>query len=195
MTRAAGTRSATKLAQAQILRALETTWRNWRAFIAEKKDELAQRQADEAGIIVLAPQSEDATWDVIVEELGPDVALIDRALAQVVDQYAVDATRLAVGGFSDGASYALSLGLINGDVFSHVIAFSPGFMALTEQNGAPRVFVSHGVHDSVLPIDRCSRRLVPLLKQAEYDVRYEEFDGSHTVPPPIADAARHWFLE
>ena len=50
MTRAAGTRSATKLAQAQILRALETTWRNWRAFIAEKKDELAQRQADEAGI-------------------------------------------------------------------------------------------------------------------------------------------------
>ncbi len=156
---------------------------------------LWQRQADEAGIIVLAPQSEDATWDVIVEELGPDVALIDRALAQVVDQYAVDATRLAVGGFSDGASYALSLGLINGDVFSHVIAFSPGFMALTEQNGAPRVFVSHGVHDSVLPIDRCSRRLVPLLKQAEYDVRYEEFDGPHTVPPPIADAARHWFLE
>ena len=33
-----------KLAQAQILRALETTWRNWRAFIAEKKDELTQRQ-------------------------------------------------------------------------------------------------------------------------------------------------------
>ena len=50
MTRAAGSRSATKLAQAQILRALETSWRNWRAFIAEKKDELAQRQADEAGI-------------------------------------------------------------------------------------------------------------------------------------------------
>ena len=50
MTRTAGQRSATKLAQAQILRALETTWRNWRAFIAEKKDELTQRQADEAGI-------------------------------------------------------------------------------------------------------------------------------------------------
>ena len=50
MTRAAEPRSATKLAQAQILRALETTWRNWRAFIAEKKDELTQRQADEAGM-------------------------------------------------------------------------------------------------------------------------------------------------
>lgn len=31
-------------------------------------------------------------------------------------------------GFSDGASYALSLGQPNADVFSHIIAFSPGFM-------------------------------------------------------------------
>lgn len=50
MTRTSGPRSATKQAQAQILRALETTWRNWRAFIAEKKDELSQRQADESGL-------------------------------------------------------------------------------------------------------------------------------------------------
>jgi hypothetical protein len=50
MTRTSGSRSATKQAQAQILRALETTWRNWRAFIAEKKDELTQRLADESGL-------------------------------------------------------------------------------------------------------------------------------------------------
>lgn len=47
-------------------------------------------------------------------------------LLQVLSNYAVDTTRLGVGGFSDGASYALSLGLTNGDLFTHVIAFSPG---------------------------------------------------------------------
>jgi poly(3-hydroxybutyrate) depolymerase len=43
-------------------------------------------------------------------------------------QCTVDPQRICVSGFSDGASYALSLGLANGDLFTHVAAFSPGFM-------------------------------------------------------------------
>ncbi|HEX9372046.1 MAG TPA: hypothetical protein VF897_13615 [Roseiflexaceae bacterium] len=50
MTRANSGRSQAKLAQAQLLRELESTWRAWRAYIAEKKDEIAQRQADESGL-------------------------------------------------------------------------------------------------------------------------------------------------
>ena len=52
---------------------------------------------------------------------------------------------------------------------------------------------AHGTHDAVLPIDRCSRRLVPELRRAGYEVEYEEFDGPHTVPPAIARAAVRWF--
>jgi len=101
---------------------------------------------------------------------------------------------MALGGFSDGASYALSLGLTNGDLFTHVIAFSPGFMAPAHQVGAPRIYISHGIHDAVLPIDRCSRRLVPILERAGYDVKYHEFDGPHTIPPDIAREAVEWFV-
>ena len=64
---------------------------------------------------------------------------------------------VTVCGFSDGASYALSIGLANGDLFGHVLAWSPGFVAPPEFVGRPRVFVSHGTDDRVLPIDRCSR--------------------------------------
>jgi phospholipase/carboxylesterase len=41
-------------------------------------------------------------------------------------------------------------------VFSSAIAFSPGFVAVAvaEPVGRPRVFVSHGTQDRVLPIDR-----------------------------------------
>jgi|SRR5579884_28528 len=153
-----------------------------------------QGLANRYGLILLAPDSRDSTWDVILGEYGPDVRFIERALTQTLGRYAVDPERIAVGGFSDGASYALSLGLINGDLFGFITAFSPGFMAPTRRQGLPRVYISHGTQDEVLPIDHCSRRIVPPLKRAGYDVRYHEFDGPHTVPAEIAREAADWFL-
>jgi predicted esterase len=155
--------------------------------------ELLQNFADEFGIILLAPKSLHATWDVIADEYGADVEFIDGALGQVFERCNVDSSRLAIGGFSDGASYALSLGITNGNFFSHIIAFSPGFMAPTVQIGEPRIYISHGTGDSVLPIDRCSRRIVPQLKKSGYDVTYREFEGAHTIPPEINRAAVEWF--
>ncbi|HET6469510.1 MAG TPA: hypothetical protein VFG43_14145 [Geminicoccaceae bacterium] len=146
------------------------------------------------GFLVLAPDSRGRSWDVIVGGYGPDVRFIDRALAAVFERYAVDPRHIAIGGFSDGASYALSLGLINGALFTHVLAFSPGFMAPTGVADSPRFFVSHGVRDEVLAIDRTSRRVVPRLRRSGYEVEYREFADGHLVPPELASAAVDWFL-
>ncbi len=150
--------------------------------------------AEAAGVILLAPESRRQTWDVLYGEYGPDVAYIDRALAQTFARYAVDPLRVATEGFSDGASYALSLGITNGDLFTHVIAFSPGFMAPAAVRGTPRCFVSHGTYDGVLPIDRCSRRIVPQIQTAGFEVDYREFEGAHVVPAEIAREALQWFV-
>ncbi len=157
---------------------------------------LLREQADGAGLILLAPNSRGLTWDLIVGRgrYGPDVDDIDRALENTFSRYAVDPARIAIGGYSDGASYALSLGIANGDLFTHVLAFSPGFMAPAGQTGSPRIFVSHGTRDGWLPIDRCSRRIVPQLERAGYDVRYREFEGGHVVPPEIGNEAADWFI-
>ncbi len=149
--------------------------------------DLVTAEAARRGVLVLAPDARALTWDVIRGGFGPDVTFVDQALAGVFGSIAVGP--VAVAGFSDGASYALSLGLANGDLFSHVLAWSPGFMAAPDAVGRPRVFVSHGVDDRVLPIDRCSRRLVPVLRADGYDVRYEEFDGGHVVPPSMVALA------
>jgi predicted esterase len=148
--------------------------------------------ADDQGIILLAPKARGRTWDVILDDFGPDVAMLDALLAEAFDRLRVDRSRVAVGGFSDGASYALSLGLANGDLFTHLIAFSPGFVAPAGKRGKPAVYVSHGVDDPVLPIDRCSRRIVPSLRREGYDVDYREFEGGHAVPREIASAAVKW---
>jgi phospholipase/carboxylesterase len=101
---------------------------------------------------------------------------------------------VALGGFSDGASYALSLGLTNGDLFDSLIAFSPGFMAPANRRNAPRCFISHGTEDQALPIDRTSRRIVPELERNGYEVRYREFAGGHSIPAEIAREAIEWFV-
>jgi phospholipase/carboxylesterase len=160
---------------------------------AEHGLSLLRSFADAAGLILLAPVSRHETWDVIFGGYGPDIAFIDRALQATFDRCTVDSGHIAVGGFSDGASYALSVGITNGDLFTHVIAFSPGFMAPADQYGVPRIFISHGIHDTVLPIDHCSRKIVPPLTAAGYEVHYQEFDGPHTVPQDIAREAVAWF--
>ena len=152
------------------------------------------RLSDDNGLILLAPGSAGPTWDVVMGGYGPDVRAIDRALQQVFARSRVDRSRVAVEGFSDGASYALSLGLANGDLFTHVIAFSPGFVASGAREGKPRVFMTHGVHDTVLPIDSTSRRINRDLTQGGYDLTYREFDGPHAVPPELADEAVAWFV-
>jgi predicted esterase len=144
------------------------------------------------GVLVLAPTSVASTWDLITGGLGRDVAVLDAALEQVFARQPVG--RVAVGGFSDGASYALSLGLANGDLVDAVLAFSPGFVAAPRIEGRPRVWVSHGTGDRVLPVDRCGRRVVHDLTGAGYDVTYAEFDGGHVVPPDLVTAALDTWL-
>ena len=162
---------------------------------AEGAMKIIQNLADSFETILLAVDSRRQTWDIIRGGYGPDIAFIDQALAQTFSRYAINPKQVAIAGFSDGASYALSVGITNGDLFTDVIAFSPGFMAPASQEGLPRLFISHGKSDTVLPIERCSRRIVPQLQQVGYDVQYIEFNGSHTVPTDISRKALEWFIQ
>jgi predicted esterase len=142
--------------------------------------------------IWLFPESIGVTWDVIPDDFGPDVARLEAALGSAFDRFSIDPARIAVAGFSDGATYALSVGLSNGELFPAIMAFSPGFHVAPSRQGKPRVFVSHGTKDEVLPIDRTSRPLVDHLMSEGYAVTYVEFDGPHAVPADVQDGAARW---
>jgi predicted esterase len=149
---------------------------------------------DELGMAVLAVDSRDASWDLRYGAFGPDVAFIDSALEQTFARCHVDATRLGIAGFSDGASYALSVGLTNGDLFTHVFGFSPGFVETEQRNGTPPVFLSHGTDDQVLPVG-FSRGLADQLRSPGHEVLFEVFAGGHVIPYAIAEAALQWLVE
>ncbi|WP_217441932.1 alpha/beta hydrolase, partial [Myxococcus sp. CA039A] len=157
--------------------------------------EAMQAFAEAEGLILLIPESRGVTWDHKLATPGADLAFLDRALAHVFARYAVAKERLSVAGFSDGASYALALGILNGDLFPRILAFSPGFVHAAEPRGVPRVFISHGDKDAVLPVEQAGRRIVAELGAAGFDVRYHEFAGGHSLPADVLRVAAQWLRE
>lgn len=172
--------------------------------------ELLGPAIDNRQAVIVALESVGSTWDALTIDsadpiafltgrrfagFGPDITYLNRALEQVFRTVAIDHARVSAVGFSDGASYALSVGLINGDLFRKIVALSPGFIVNGPRQGRPGVFVSHGRQDRILPIDRAGRLVVSALRAGGYDVTYREYDGGHMVPPNIAREAITWALE
>ena len=138
------------------------------------------REASRAGVVVVSVSSRASTWDLSAGPVGPDAAFIDQALQTVFDQVAIDPKRLAVLGMSDGASYALSTGMVNGDLFTDVIAFAPvRFVAPTSQ-GQPRFYVSSGRRDMGTSYAN-QRNMVRQLEGFGYPMRHHAHGGGHIV--------------
>ncbi|MGW2689902.1 alpha/beta hydrolase [Streptomyces sp. NPDC001414] len=146
--------------------------------------------ADEHGALLLAPWAGGASWDTVPESAcGSDTDSLQQALAGLRRHFPVDPDRVAIAGFGDGASYALGLGLACGDLFTRVLAYSPGRIPPVRRHGRPTVFVSHGRRDTVLPVARTSRLIVPALEADGYHVDYLEHDLGHDVPPAVVAAS------
>jgi predicted esterase len=148
-----------------------------------------QSIADDTGCVLLVPDSRGRTWDVVSGEYGADVRFIDDALSVTFAKFSVDAERLAIAGFSDGASYALGLGCVNGNLFKRIIAFSPGFLPAGSPEGKPPVYITHGTNDTILPLEQTSRVIVEYLSAAGYAVDFHEFAGGHVIPSTLAREA------
>ena len=144
--------------------------------------------------LLLAPQSMFVTWDIVVGGHGPDLQRLEAALSTVASHFRLNPARLAFAGFSDGGSYALSMGLTNGDVASHVIGLSAGFMNTFSQAGTPKVFVAHGRSDKQLPIETSAHPHAKRLLDSGYDLTLQPFDGDHVIVPWVVARAVDFFL-
>jgi poly(3-hydroxybutyrate) depolymerase len=149
--------------------------------------------AEEFGVVMIAPESRGLTWGRAIPGFDADVRYLGPAYRHVANLVDIDETRVALGGVSDGAGYALSMGLAYGDSFNHLIILMAGQMIPYRHQGKPRIFMAHGVDDSQMPIDKTARLYVPKLKADGYDLTYHEYQGGHRVPPAEIRAAFEWF--
>jgi predicted esterase len=153
-----------------------------------------QKYADQLGFVLLCPDSRGFTWDAIRYLYADDVRFIDSALARTFEQCYIDLQRIAIAGFSDGASYALGLGRLNGDLFQRIAAFSPGMLLTAIDTFKPPVYITHGYSDDVLPMFSTSVPIVEELEARGYNVTFRKFDGGHWIPAAYAPEAFRFLL-
>lgn len=161
---------------------------------AEKALPFLVDYANQHQFLLLLPQSTRATWDICMGGYGQDLARLGKALHMVSSHFAIDLEHIAFAGFSDGGSYALSVGLANGDRISHIIVFSGGFIARHEKTAIPPVFLSHSPEDERLKIDATGNRLHQELQALGADVDFHTFPGGHIIHPDIVEKAMAFFM-
>ena len=152
--------------------------------------------ADRRGCILLALQSARWDWDMADEvwremnsmgrepspEFGPDVARTDAVLLNLFATTSIDPKRVVLLGFSDGAGYALSLGLANPDLFSGIIVLSGGFAKVpTRVDPRQRIFIAHGTRDERIPLNVVEHEIVAPLMRLGLNVRFKKFAGGHRI--------------
>jgi len=166
-------------------------------------------EADARGLVLLAPTSKGQTWDAVATAEAPpspssplansaashfsrtrDVGRVAAAIRALEAQVPVDRSRVVLGGFSDGATFAVAMGLSRDTDFAAVIAWSPGIaIETTDPARGRRVIVAHGRRDRVLSYDVTCNEIVPMLKSEGGAVRFFGFDGGHEMPQAVKDAA------
>ena len=152
------------------------------------------------GVIILAPQAASPTWDIIRSFRGSEIDFsedgqrLDASLSALFAQFTIDPKHVAIGGFSDGASYALSIGPRNQQLFTHIMGFSAGgFLPFAEEARA-KMFISHGKADQILSFENAEDYIVPQMKRLGFDVRFETFEDRHVVREEEINKAMDWFL-
>lgn len=171
---------------------------------AGRQDELLCRgyrnEAAARDALILIPRSTDTTWDLLTGSDGPDLDFLSHLYDGIYQRLPIDPARQALIGYSDGASYALAIGLSNPRTFAAVMGWAAGFVAIDTNvmgpdDPKPRVLLEHGTHDTVFPYEQVCVPNVELLRRLGYavDLRTDE-GGVHWPSPAFQTTALDWFL-
>lgn len=159
------------------------------------RDEPERRDA-----LFLIPRSQQQTWDLIASPDRPDLDFLEYAYDLIYRRYPVDAGRQALLGYSDGASYALSVGLSNAHLFRAVMGWAAGFIALDptfnfDEAVKPHVLLEYGTHDEVFPFERVAVPMRENLRKAGYTVEFRvDQGGKHWPSSDFLPEALDWFF-
>ena len=159
------------------------------------RDEPARREA-----LFFIPRSTHPTWDLLVGQGRADLDFLEQAYVEIYRRLPVDHRRQALIGYSDGASYALAVGLSNPRLFSAVMGWAAGFVvfdkaAISPTDPRPRILLEHGTHDTVFPFEEIALRNCAILRRLGYEVELRVDEGGiHWPSREFQGAALDWFF-
>jgi poly(3-hydroxybutyrate) depolymerase len=171
---------------------------------AGRQDELLVRacrgEPEKRDALFLVPRSLHPTWDLVACDERPDLDFLEWAYDLIYRRYPVDRGRQALLGYSDGASYALSVGLSNPHVFRAVMGWAAGFVALDPtgigpEQPKPEVLLEYGTHDELFPFERVAKPMRANLESLGYRVEFRVDEGGRHWPSgSFQSEALDWFF-
>ncbi len=157
------------------------------------RDEPQKRDA-----FFLIARSLGPTWDLISRNDRPDVEFLAWAYDLIWRRYPIDPYRQALLGYSDGASYALSIGLSNPGVFRAIMGWAAGFCVLdpnAPEEPKPSVLLEYGTHDQVFSFEKIALPMRAQLEQRGYPLEFRvDEGGKHWPPTDFQQEALDWFF-
>ncbi len=166
-------------------------------FIRTCEEKPEQREA-----LFFIPVSVGPTWDLITDdEAQPDVAFLRYAWDLIYRRYPIDPQRQALIGFSDGASYALSIGLSNPGYFDALLCWAAGFVvvdrnAFDPDAAKPSVYIEYGTHDQLFDFESVALTMKGDHERAGCDVTFSVDEGGRHMPSGhFLDEALDWYFD
>lgn len=114
-------------------------------------------------------------------------ALLAAAIKELQMAFAVEETRIVLGGFSQGAMISTHFTLSTGfnpallALFSGTLLWKDEWTRLAVAHRHGNVLQSHGFGDPILPFG-AARELEAMLKESGFNIEFVEFHGGHTIP-------------
>jgi predicted esterase len=169
---------------------------------AGRQDEMLAKtfasEPDARDALFLIPRSQHPSWDLIVGQGRPDMEFLEFAYDLIYRRYPVDPDCQAILGYSDGASYGLSLGLSNPQIFSAVMGWAAGFKLIEEPPAGspkPRILLEYGSHDQLFPFEQIALPMRADLERQGYEVGFMvDKGGRHWPRGDFHSDALDWFF-
>jgi predicted peptidase len=171
---------------------------------AGRQDELLVRacrgEPERRQALFLVPRSVQPTWDLIAGDGRADLDFLEWAYDLIYRRYPVDPARQALLGYSDGASYALAVGLSNPQIFRAVMGWAAGFAAIDDthlrpDDRKPAILLEYGTHDELFPFERIALPMRAELERLGYEVEFRVDEGGRHWPSGTFQAeALDWFF-
>jgi phospholipase/carboxylesterase len=160
-----------------------------------------RNEPDHRDAFFLVPRSIEPTWDLIVGGDRCDLDFLEFAYDLIYRRYPIDPARQVLIGYSDGASYALSLAISNPGIFDAALCWAAGFAMYDGENtesgtSKPDIYLEYGTHDELFSFEQVALPMQQNLERAGYRVKFSVDEGGRHWPSSrFQPEALDWYFD
>jgi len=172
---------------------------------AGRQDELlvkaCRHEPNRRDAFFFVPRSIEQTWDLIAGSEPHDLRFLEYAYDLIYRRYPIDPGAQCMIGYSDGASYGLSLGLTNGPMFDALMVWAAGFVVVDRNHydpaaAKPRLYLEYGTHDQLFDFEQVALPMKENLEKAGYDLTFSIDEGGRHMPSgDFQREALDWYFD